>query len=82
VSKCSEIAAYCDLRGITPEEVLAVGDGLNDVAMLRRAGVAVGVRGKADEAMAISECLIDPPDANGWRLIVDLVRSLNEPREA
>jgi hydroxymethylpyrimidine pyrophosphatase-like HAD family hydrolase len=73
VTKWTGIATYCDLHDIGAPEVLAVGDGLNDVTMLKEAGVAVGVRGGADEVMAASEYLIDPPEADGWEQIVDLV---------
>ena len=73
VSKWTGVDAYCQLHGITPEEVLAVGDGLNDLPMLRHAGTAVGVRGGAPEVVARAEHLIDPPDGDGWVHIVDLV---------
>jgi hydroxymethylpyrimidine pyrophosphatase-like HAD family hydrolase len=73
VSKWTGVHAYCHLHDIEPEEVLAVGDGLNDIPMLRQAGVAVGVRGGVPEAIAASQHLIDPPIANGWSRIVDLV---------
>jgi hydroxymethylpyrimidine pyrophosphatase-like HAD family hydrolase len=73
VSKWTGVDAYCQLHNIEPEEVLAVGDGLNDIPMLRQAGVKVGVRGGVPEAVALSEHLIDPPTANGWTRIVDLV---------
>jgi hydroxymethylpyrimidine pyrophosphatase-like HAD family hydrolase len=73
VSKWTGVDAYCRRHGIAPEEVLAVGDGLNDVAMLTRAGTAVAVRGGAPEAVARCAHLIDPPAAHGWARIVDLV---------
>ena len=47
VSKWSGIDAYCTLNGIESQEVAAVADGLNDLEMLRQAGVGIGVRGGA-----------------------------------
>jgi len=73
VTKWTGVLAYCRQEGIGREEVLAIGDGLNDIAMLRHAGVAVAVRGGAPEAIAESEHLIDDPGAEGWARIVDLV---------
>lgn len=73
VTKWTGVQAYCRRHNIGPEEVLAVGDGLNDLTMLRQAGVAVAVRGGAPEAVAEAEHLIDPPGANGWARVVDLV---------
>ncbi len=73
VSKWTGVHTYCRQHDIGPEEVLAVGDGLNDLTMLRQAGMAVAVRGGAPEAIAASEHLIDPPEAHGWARVVDLV---------
>ena len=75
VSKWTGVYAYCRLHDIEPEEVLAVGDGLNDITMLRQAGVSVGVRGGDPEVIAVSEHLIDPPVDNGWARIIDLVEA-------
>jgi hydroxymethylpyrimidine pyrophosphatase-like HAD family hydrolase len=75
VTKWAGVQAYCDLRGIKPAEVMAVGDGDNDVAMLARAGIAVGVRGGTPAALAAADHLIDEPSARGWAEIVDLVRA-------
>jgi hydroxymethylpyrimidine pyrophosphatase-like HAD family hydrolase len=71
VDRCG--SAYCRQCGIEPDEVLAVGDGLDYLTMLRQAGVAVAVRGGAPEAIDESEHLIDPPEAGGWARILDLV---------
>ena len=73
VSKWSGIESYCRLHGIEANEVLAVGDGLNDIPMLRHAGVAVAVRGGSPEALAMSHHQIDPPAENGWAQILDVV---------
>jgi hypothetical protein len=75
VSKWTGVAAYCQRCGMEPDEVLAVGDGFNDLTMLRQAGVAVAVRGGAPEAIDESEHLIDPPEAGGWARILDLVEA-------
>jgi hydroxymethylpyrimidine pyrophosphatase-like HAD family hydrolase len=73
VSKWSGIQAFCTLHGIAPDEVAAVGDGLNDLEMLRRARVCVGVRGGSDEVIAMADFLIDPPKRGGWSEIVEIL---------
>ncbi len=73
ITKWSGIVAYCRLHGIEANEVMAVGDGLNDIPMLEHAGVAVAVRGGAPGALAISHHVIAPPSFDGWVEIVDLV---------
>jgi hydroxymethylpyrimidine pyrophosphatase-like HAD family hydrolase len=75
VSKWSGIEAYCARHGIAPEEVAAVGDGLNDVAMLRHAGVRIGVRGGCDEIIEMADALIDPPAGRGWQAMLGLLGS-------
>jgi len=40
-TKGSTLAGYTTTRGLTPEEVLAIGDNLNDVEMLEFAGTSV-----------------------------------------
>jgi hypothetical protein len=73
ISKWTGIEAYCHLHDIEPKEVMAVGDGLNDIPMLQHAGVAVAVRGGAPETIAVSQHLIDPPTLSGWTQIIDLL---------
>jgi hydroxymethylpyrimidine pyrophosphatase-like HAD family hydrolase len=73
VSKWSGIEAYCTNHGIAPEEVAAVGDGLNDVSMLRHAGMRIGVKGGCDEIIDLADFLIPPPEKRGWERIPDLL---------
>ena len=73
ISKWTGIDAYCQLHGIEASEVMAVGDGLNDIPMLKQAGVAVAVRGGSPEAVAVAQHLIEPPGGSGWTEIIDLV---------
>lgn len=75
VTKWTGVLAYCSPRGIEAHEVLAVGDGDNDVDMLVRAGIAVAVRGGTERAVAAADHLIDPPETGGWAAIVDLVEA-------
>lgn len=72
VTKWNGVLAHAGRRGITPDEILSVGDGDNDVEMLTRAGVAVAVRGGTERAVAAADHLIDGPESNGWAAILDL----------
>jgi len=73
VTKWNGVVAFADRHGIAAEEILAVGDGDNDVDMLTRAGVAVAVRGGTERALAVADHLIDGPESTGWAAILDLV---------
>lgn len=72
VSKWSGVEAYCKLHGISPDEVAAVGDGLNDLEMLRRAGIGIGVRGGHAAAVDAADHVIDPPERGGWESVVEI----------
>jgi hydroxymethylpyrimidine pyrophosphatase-like HAD family hydrolase len=74
VSKWSGVDAYCRLACIDPAEVLAVGDGDNDVAMLTRAAVAVAVKGGTTNVLEVADHIIGPPHEHGWASLLDLIR--------
>jgi hydroxymethylpyrimidine pyrophosphatase-like HAD family hydrolase len=76
VSKWSGIEAYCKLHGIATEEVAAVGDGLNDLDMLRRAEVRIGVEGGRAEVVEMADFLIEPPERGGWEAILGIIDNL------
>ncbi len=69
----SGVDAYCRLADIDPADVLAVGDGDNDVAMLTRAAVAVAVKGGTDNVLEVADHVIDPPHEHGWVSLLDLI---------
>lgn len=72
VSKVTATAMWCRTQGIAPSEVLAVGDGANDVDLLQWAGTAVAVRGGATEANGCDH-VIPQPREGGWARILDLL---------
>jgi hydroxymethylpyrimidine pyrophosphatase-like HAD family hydrolase len=74
ITKWSGIDAFCRLTGISATEVLAVGDGDNDLTMLAQAAVAVAVRGGTERALAAADYVIDPPGENGWASLPDLIQ--------
>lgn len=52
-SKRDTLIALCAELGLSPAETLAVGDGANDIPMLRAAGLGVAFRAKPTVAAAI-----------------------------
>ena len=73
ISKWSGVEAWCRLAGIGAADVLAVGDGDNDVEMLHHAGVGVAVRGGTRAALDVADHVIDPPHDHGWATLLELV---------
>ena len=45
-------------RDIRPEQIIAVGDDVNDVPMLRQAGLGVAMGNARPEALAVAERVI------------------------
>ena len=72
VTKWNGVMTYAERRGIDSDEILAVGDGDNDVDLLTRAGTAVAVRGGAERALAVADHVVDAPESNGWSSVIDL----------
>ena len=76
LSKWSGIEAYCTLHGIETDEVAAVGDGLNDLEMLRQAGVGIGVRGGRGDVIEMADFLIESPERRGWHKLGGIIENL------
>ncbi|WP_224280513.1 HAD family hydrolase [Nocardioides lacusdianchii] len=55
VSKASGLQHVCDRIGLTAADVLAIGDGRNDIEMLRWAGRGVAMGQAVDEVKAASD---------------------------
>ncbi len=55
VDKWSMIEFYCDQHGHDPARVVAIGDGLNDVEMIRSAGLGVAMGNADDAVLAVAD---------------------------
>ncbi|MBR4579237.1 MAG: HAD family phosphatase [Oscillospiraceae bacterium] len=68
VNKGSGLEACARLLGLDRAETMAVGDGENDIPMLRAAGLGVAM-GNADETVKAAAALVAPPcqrDGAAW----------------
>ena len=57
VSKASGLSYVCDELGLGPADVLAIGDGRNDVEMLEWAGRGVAMGNAPDEVQAVADAV-------------------------
>ncbi len=73
VSKWSGVESYCARSGISPNRVLALGDGPNDIELLANATVSVSFEGAYPEAIAQADYLFLPPDQGGWAQLPGLL---------
>lgn len=72
VSKVDGIRTWCAQQGIAAADVIAVGDGSNDVEMLDWAGTSVAVTGGAAEAHG-ADHVVPMPQDGGWARLLDLL---------
>lgn len=72
-SKWDGVVAFCERHGFDRTRVLAVGDGPNDVEMLREAVVAVAPSDGHPAAVALADHVVDPASAGGWASVLDLI---------
>jgi hydroxymethylpyrimidine pyrophosphatase-like HAD family hydrolase len=61
-SKASALGHLSNLRGLTPTDILAIGDNWNDVAMLRLAGQAALMSNAPDDLKALAS-------TSGWTIV-------------
>lgn len=59
------IQRYLDMIGVTPEEIIAFGDGHNDAEMLRFAGIGVAMGNAEDDTKAVADFVTADIDDDG-----------------
>ena len=67
-AKADALVAYRDELGLRPDQTIAFGDGANDLAMFRAAGVSVAFRGKPVLKIEATCCF----DHVGWDGLLNL----------
>jgi len=72
VDKWSAVEWICAERGVDPERVVAVGDGLNDVGMVSHAGLGVAMGNAIDAVRDAADVVVAPFDRDGVAEAVDL----------
>ena len=65
VSKASGLDVVCERLGLTPADVLAVGDGNNDLEMLRWAGRGVAMGQSPDSVKEAADAVTGSIDDDG-----------------
>jgi hydroxymethylpyrimidine pyrophosphatase-like HAD family hydrolase len=65
------VLAYCELSGIDPARVLAIGDGSNDRELLANAAIALVPEDAHEEALSTARHVVPSPAVGGWAAILD-----------
>lgn len=64
-NKGDALRTFCALLGIPPAHTIAFGDNLNDVSMLKNAGIGVAMGNGTPEALAAADMVTDSNDRDG-----------------
>lgn len=70
ISKASGVGEVCRLLGIGMHEVIAVGDSLNDIAMIRAAGLGVAMGNAQDEVKRAADAVTATNDEDGVAQVI------------
>ena len=71
ISKWSGIEHVAAAAGIRDEEICAVGDDVNDIAMIRGAGLGIAMGNALDEVKAAADRIAPGHDSDGLVAVVD-----------
>ncbi|WP_112322747.1 phosphoserine phosphatase SerB [Oceanibium sediminis] len=70
-AKAEALDALCAERGVSAEQVVAIGDGANDLAMIRKAGLGIAYRAKP-ALRAEADAILDHSDLTAVLALIDL----------
>lgn len=64
--KSKGVLAVCEHFDLLPENVLCIGDALNDIEMLQIAGIGIAMGNARSELKSVADFVTDDIDADGW----------------
>ncbi len=70
-SKAAALAKICEINGIAPAEVIALGDAPNDLSMLEFAGLGVAMDNALDEVKAAVNTVTKSNDEDGVAEVIE-----------
>jgi hydroxymethylpyrimidine pyrophosphatase-like HAD family hydrolase len=73
VTKWSGVAAIAAAAGILPEQVCAVGDDVNDLPMIRAAGLGIAMGNALPEVQAAADLVVSSHDNGGIGDVAELL---------
>jgi hydroxymethylpyrimidine pyrophosphatase-like HAD family hydrolase len=71
VNKWEGILHVARRHGIEAEQIIAVGDDVNDIPMLRNAGLGVAMGNARPEALAVAKRVIGPNTEDGLAVFLE-----------
>ena len=65
VNKWTMIVEYCASKGILPQRVASIGDGLNDVELLRESGLGVAMANATEAVLKVADRITEDHQDDG-----------------
>jgi len=78
VNKGTALEKLCDLLEIEMENIIAVGDSLNDLQMIEKSGVGVAVGNASEEVKRVSKIVLESNQSEGFKELIEHLRRLEE----
>lgn len=70
-SKGKALKILCDYLDINLEEVIAVGDGFNDIPILKEAGLSVAMNNAVKEVKSVCDVIVSDNDHDGCKEVIE-----------
>jgi len=77
VTKWSGLSFLADLIGVTHHSICAVGDELNDLTMIKHAGIGVAMGNAKPELQRQADWICGNHDDNGLLKVIDYIKAYN-----
>lgn len=71
ISKANAMKTLADYYGLTKENMVAVGDGCNDIPMIRYAGLGVAMANSEDEVLSEADEVTSSNDEDGVAKVIE-----------
>lgn len=73
VNKWTMIAEYCRMNAIEPQRVASIGDGLNDVDMVRESGLGIAMGNASSEVRIVADRTTGDHDEDGVAMAIEKI---------
>ena len=71
--KGNALLSYCKQCGITPDEIVAIGDSMNDIPMIKNAGLGIAMGNAREEIKTHADYVCDTNDNDGVAKVIDML---------
>lgn len=71
IDKAASLARLCEITGRSREDMIACGDGFNDISMIEYAGIGVAMKNAQDEVKAVADYITASNDEDGVAQVIE-----------